>query len=61
MSIFNSPSLTVLLVACLVDRLGGTVTLAQEDIDTVAHRQLEETANEDHSITFTLLSTTEVH
>ena len=42
LTIFTDRNLTLLAVAVLVHKLGGTATLTQADIDAVAYMRLEE-------------------
>lgn len=49
----NDPNLRTVLFAIMVKRLGGTVTINQDDINDVAYDQLIEKGNDDHSLTFT--------
>lgn len=51
----NDPLLTTVLVACMVNKLGGSVEITQADIDTVSYNTLIEDAKEGGSIIFTLV------
>lgn len=49
------PNMAALLVAVLIERLGGKATITQEDIDAVAFRRLEEEFTQEGVLKFTLL------
>lgn len=49
----DNPNIRLLLVSIMVKRLGGTVTITQEDINEVAYNQLIEKVSNDGSLTFT--------
>lgn len=51
-SVLAHPELVTILFSVLVNRLGGTVVIAQADIDDVAFNRLNEEALEDGSIKF---------
>lgn len=51
----KNPSLTTLLFAALVYKLGGKVEITQADIDAIAYNRLEEEGREDGSIAFRLI------
>jgi hypothetical protein len=56
MSVINIADKQLMLIffSVLVDKLGGTATIAQVDIDKIAYSTLLEQGNEDGSLTFTI-------
>ncbi len=51
----NDPTLTPILFAILVKRLGGEVKIVQADIDDIAYNKLEEEGKGDGSLEFRLI------
>ena len=49
-SLFSNPTLTKLVVACLLSKLGGRATITQADIDEVSFHLLNEYGNLDGSL-----------
>ena len=45
----------ILIAAALVKKLGGKVSITQDDVDEVAYNELIETGEEDNSLTFTFI------
>lgn len=54
-SVLNDPQLALLLLAVLVDRLGGQVQITQADVNIVAYNRLDERLLIDNSVEFTLI------
>ena len=52
---FNNPVLTMLVLAILVKRLGGSVEVTQADVDDVAFNRLDEDSHGDGSFTLRLV------
>ena len=52
--VFTDPTVNMLVVAVLVQKLGGTVSITQADIDQVAFLRLMENGADDGAITLEL-------
>ena len=52
---FNNPTLTMLVLAVLVKRLGGATEITQADIDDVAFNRLDENSHGDGSFELRLV------
>lgn len=54
-SIFHTPAGRMCLVAVLLEKLGGSVTITQDEINNVAYEGLKEESDYDSKMTLTLV------